>query len=138
MLKFILANKKMLGGVTAVLTAVILSYQVYNHIYERGRLDERIEMQARVNAQFEAQRREYERLLQERITQIADDYEAQLELEREKVRVEYRTQEVIRYVDREIVVPAECTDLANNVISVLQQATGIVTGATNNRARSTD
>lgn len=138
MLKFILANKKMLGGVTAVLTAVILSYQVYNHIYERGRLDERIEMQARVNAQFEAQRREYERLLQERITQIADDYEAQLELEREKVRVEYRTREVIRYVDREIVVPAECTDLANNVISVLQQATGIVTGATNNRTRSTD
>ena len=41
------------------------------------------------------------------------------------------TVEVIKYVDREIKVPATCDDLVNNVISVRQQATGII-----NRARS--
>jgi hypothetical protein len=95
-------------------------------------------MQARVNAQFDAQRKEYEQLLQTRIQQVADDYSARLELEREKVRVEFITQEVVRYVDREIEVPAECTALADNVVSVLKQATEIVTNATNQRAGSTD
>jgi len=137
-IKFLFANKKLLGGATAVLTAIILGYQVYDHIYEQGRLAERIEMQIKMNEQFEAQRKEYEKLIKERMTQLSSDFEEQLAVEREKVKIEYRTREVIKYVDREIQVPAECDALAANIISVLQQATELASTAANGSTRRTD
>jgi hypothetical protein len=48
----------------------------------------------------------------------------------ERVRIEYVTQteikEVIRYVDKEIIVPTDCEPLASHVVSVLSQATSAV------------
>ena len=52
----------------------------------------------------------------------------------DRVRVEYITQtkikEVIKYVDKEIIVPADCEPLASHVVSVLSQSTGVVNSAT--------
>lgn len=48
----------------------------------------------------------------------------------ERVRIEYTTnteiKEVIKYVDKEIIVPADCEPLAAHVVSVLNQATSAV------------
>lgn len=68
------------------------------------------------------QHKEYERKLKE---QSAIDLKKALETAKAQQKVIIQTQEVIRYVDREIKVPSGCDDLANDVISVLKQASDI-------------
>lgn len=130
--------KKAIAGIGAILTVLVLWNQIHDHIYNKGVSDERVRLQAEFNRQYEAQRKEFDKQLQNQLQTISDDYQAQLEIERARVRIEYRTKEVIEYVDREIEVPIGCDALVNDVIRVLQQATGIVsyssaqfTGSTN-------
>jgi hypothetical protein len=56
----------------------------------------------------------------------------------ERVRVEYVTQteikEVVKYVNKEIIVPADCEPLATSVVGVLSQTTSAI----NNAAKSSD
>lgn len=52
----------------------------------------------------------------------------------ERVRIEYITnteiKEVIKYVDKEIIVPTDCEPLADHVVSVLDKATSAVSRST--------
>lgn len=138
MITFILKYKKIIGGLTALLTLLVLWNQVHDHIYKKGVLDERIRLQAEFNKAFEAQRKEYEIQLQNRLQTLSEDYEDQLRIERERVKIEYITKEVIEYVDREIEIPVGCDDLANNVVRVLQQATRITSTAADTSSRSSN
>jgi len=119
--------KAILAAAGALVALLIALHQYGSARYDAG-YDAAI---AEVNAQTAVKLSESN---QEALSDIVDDNADTAE----RVRVEYITQtqikEVIKYVDKEIIVPADCEPLASHVVSVLTQATSAVSRS----AKSTD
>lgn len=99
---------------------------VSTNSFNKGVESERIRLQKEHVKILKAQRETMEKQFAE--TQLIYTEEAQQRLEREKskVRTEYVTQEVIKYVDKEIYVEPACDALADHVVRVFEQATELV------------
>lgn len=69
---------------------------------------------------------DYQRDMKKALKLQSDEFKVALETARSQKEVITKTNEVIKYVDREIKVPVGCDDLANSVISVFKQATDII------------
>lgn len=115
---------------TGALALIITLYQIHDYIYETGFKAGQEKLIKEHNIEIEKQRKEYEQAVQKALNIISRDYGEEIERLKNEAVVEYRTKEVIKYVDREIIVPSECTDLANDVVGMLSQATSIVINAT--------
>lgn len=129
--------KKYWPHITGALALIVSLHQIHSYVYETGfkaGQDALIKMH---NEEIEKQRKEYEQAVQKALNVISKDNSEELERIKKEAIVEYRTKEVIKYVDREIVIPSECTDLANDVVRMLSQATSIVINATGT-TQSTD
>lgn len=122
---------------TGALALIISLYQIHDYIYETGFKAGQEKLIKEHNIEIEKQRKEYEQAVQKALNVISKDNSEELERIKNEAIIEYRTKEVIKYVDREIIVPSECTDLANDVVGVLSQATSIVINATGT-TQSTD
>lgn len=125
---------KYIPHITAVLALVAGLYQLHNYIYNQGRQAERALMQAELNKAMQAQQEIYRQQVQSALAAQASDHAAEIQRLAANQQTEVITQEIIRYVDREIIVPAECDLLASNVVSLLQQTTAVISSA----HRSTD
>ena len=130
MFRFLTAHKKILG-IGALVIVIGASFYAWNqNTYQRGVLDERMRLSDEYARVLEQQRQEYE-IASQRATQL---FEQELEEELARARAQVETQveikEVVRYVETEIEVPADCTQLADNVSRVLKQATDIIRRAT--------
>lgn len=138
MIKWIIANKRVLGYAAGAITAAVSIYQLHDYIYKQGYNAAATEIQSKHNELIENQRKEYERKTQQAIDTLSADHAAEVERLRNEVKTEVITKEVIKYVTDTIEVPADCEPLAVNVVSVLNQATSIVSDATNGSSRSAD
>ena len=129
--------KKYWPYITGALALIVSLYQIHSYVYETGFKAGQEALIKIHNQEIEKQRKEYEKAVQEALNIISKDYDEEIERLKNEAIVEYRTKEVIKYVDREIVIPSECTDLANDVVRMLNQATSIVINTTGT-TQSTD
>lgn len=128
MIRMLLANKKLIGYAGAALAAAVTLYQLHDHVYDSGYNAAVTDIKTEQNKLLEEQRSVYEKKIQAALDTITADNAAELERIKANQKTEYVTQEVIKYVDREIKVPVGCESLANDVVSVLSKATGIIIG----------
>lgn len=129
--------KKYWPYITGALALIVSLHQIHSYVYETGFKAGQEALIKIHNQEIEKQRKEYEKAVQEALNIISKDYDEEIERLKNEAIVEYRTKEVIKYVDREITIPSECTDLANDVVGMLNQATSIVINATGT-TQSTD
>lgn len=119
MWQFITGNKGIIGAIAGVLGLLLALNEYGDYKQEQGYQLAVSE----INAQTAVKLSESN---QEALNDITQDNADTTE----RVRVEYVTEtkikEVIKYVDREIIVPADCEPLAAHVVSVLSQATSAV------------
>ena len=119
MMEFITGNKGIIGAIAGIIGLLLALNEYGDYKHEQGYQLAVVE----INAQTAAKLSESN---QEALNDIVDDNADTTE----RVRVEYITQtqikEVIKYVDKEIIVPADCEPLAAHVVSVLEQATSAV------------
>ena len=125
---FVKANKAIIGYATAVAGLLMALYQVGSAIYETGRESMRTELIAEHNKAMEAAKKEYEDKVSKALKRIQKDHADELVRVRNEQVIVTKVKKVIEYVDKEIVVQAECDALANSVVVVLKQAIDIVNG----------
>ena len=111
--------KSILAAAGAVVSLAVGLHQFGNYRYEQGYKAATVDAGAALAKQ-----------LAEHNQKALDDIAADNTDTIERVRIEYVTQtqikEVIKYVDKEIIVPTDCEPLASHVVSVLSQATSAV------------
>lgn len=135
-LKKLLSNKAV-QYIIGVATAITLLYQIGDSIYDKGRADERIAIQAEHNKLLEAARKKYEEQHQEALDILAADMQDEIERIKSNQATEDRKDAVIEFIGETIKVPAECSVLVDNITSVFRKARGIANGDTG-KARSQD
>lgn len=119
-------NKWIIGIVLVVLFVIFIIYQWRGNIYQQGVLDERSRLTQEYAVIMEQQRQEYE-IASERASQLfSEELEQELSRAREQASAETEIREIIQYVLRPIEVPANCEQLADDIIGVLQQTTDII------------
>ena len=138
MIQWILANKKLLSYASGAITVAVILYQLHGYVYDNGYRAAMTQIQAEHNAALEQQRKEYEHKTQVALDTLSADHAAEVARLRAEFKTEVVTQEVIKYVTKTIEVPSGCDQLAADVVSVLDKATGIVIGAANGSAESSD
>lgn len=129
--------KKYWPYIAGALALIVSLYQIHGYVYETGFKAGQDALIKIHNEEIEKQRKEYEQAVQKALNIISRDYDEEIERLKNEAIVEYRTKEVIKYVDREIVVPNECTDLADSVVRMLSEATNTVISTTGT-TQSTD
>lgn len=111
--------QKYIGYITGGLALIAGLYGLYNHGYNEGARSAIAEIQA---AQLDQLTKDTDKAL---VDIVADNDTAA-----ERVRIEYVTnteiKEVVRYVEKEIVVPVGCDELAANIVRVRSKATSII------------
>lgn len=111
--------------VIATVATIVFTYKTG---YSNGELSQAlVHNQEQQRLLAETQRRAAERTRLQ-IQQLQDEHARELARERQRAQTNVRIEEIIKYVDREIVVTAECDAISNHVISVLEQATDTVRG----------
>ena len=133
-LKFLKANKAMIGYATAVAGLLMALYQVGSAIYDTGRESMRTELIAEHNEAMEAAKKEYEDKVSDALKRIQADHVDELARVRNEQEIITKVEKVVEYVDKEIIVQTECDALADNVIVVLKHAIDIVNGTGDSRS----
>lgn len=123
MFEFITGNKGIIGAAVGVIALLMALNEYGDYKYDKGYDAAAVA----INAQTAIEINEHNQ-------QALNDVVADNADTAERVRIEYVTEteikEVIKYVDREIIVPADCEPLAAHVVSVLSQATSAVSRST--------
>lgn len=118
-MEFITGNKGIIGAIVGFISLLLALNEYGDYKYQKGYDSAIVE----INAQTAVAVNEHN---QEALNDVVADNADTTE----RVRIEYVTnteiKEVIKYVDREIMVPADCEQLASHVVSVLDQATSAV------------
>ena len=126
----ILNNGKLIAGVTGVVGLLTALYQLHNHVYDRGYDAAKIHFVAEQNKALDAQREAHNKEVKDIISRIQQDHQDELNRVRSEREIITKVETVTKYVDKKIIVQAECELLASDVISVLKQATDIVSTST--------
>ena len=124
------SNKAAIGYASVVAGLLFTLYQLHSAVYESGRESMRTELIAQHNAAMENARKDYEKRVNESMLRVQADHADELARVRNEREIITKVEKVTEYVDKEIIVQSECDDLANDVISVLKQATNIVNATT--------
>lgn len=138
MIGFIFKYKKVIALVAGASALAAGIYMWNQNTYQRGVLDERMRFSELHNQILDEQRQQYEKAAQEAIQLQQIELEEELARVRAEAETKTEIKEVVRYVETEIEVPADCDALATNVSRVLKQATNIVRSATTTSARDTN
>lgn len=120
------ANKAAIGYASVVAGLLFTLYQLHSAVYESGRESMRTELIAQHNAAMENARKDYEKRVNESMLRVQADHADELARVRNEREIITKVEKVTEYVDREIIVQAECDDLADSVVVVLQQAADII------------
>lgn len=115
-----------IAAAVALATAI---YQLHNYIYNQGRQAERAAMQSQINEALAEQQTIYRQQFQSALNAQASDHASEISRIRDNLKTEVITKEIIRYVETEVVIPGECNDLANDVVSLLKQTTAVIHSA---------
>lgn len=113
-----------------ILTVIVLVHQAYDFVYEKGRHDERIELQAQHNKALADARKLYEKQQQEALEILTKDMQDEIERIRSKQKTEEQRNEVIAFIGETVKVPPGCTAFANNLVRVLRKVRDIANGDT--------
>lgn len=125
MISWILANKKLLGYITGAVGFLVSLYQLHSYVYDSGRESMRIEIQSQYNEQLELARKEYEKDIQDSLNRMQANHNDEIKRVTNEKEIITKVETVTEYVNKEIIVQAECDALASDVISVLKQAANI-------------
>lgn len=101
----------------------------HSYVFEQGRKAERAELQEAYGKALTKQYDDYQQQVNHALVTQANDYADELARLSDNQQTEVITQEIIRYVEKEIIVPGECVSLAGDIVGVLQQTTGIIAAA---------
>ena len=126
---WVLANKKLLGYITGAVGFLVSLYQLHSYVYDSGRESMRVEIQSQYNEQLSLARKEYEQDIQSTIMRMQANHNDEIERVANEKEIITKVETVTEYVDKEIIVQAECDALASDVISVLKQAANISTNS---------
>ena len=127
---WLLANKKLFGMVTGAIGFIVVIYQLYGHIYDSGRESMRVEIQSQYNEQLELARKEYEKDIQDSLNRMQANHNDEVKRIINEREIITKVETVTEYVDKKIIVQAECDALAADVVGVLKQAASIANSAT--------
>jgi hypothetical protein len=116
-----------LWAVIAVVAALATAYNIGKSVAEGEAAQQRADA-------LEQQRERLHKRYAENVATLQSDHTAALARARANTTTETEIREVIKYVDREIKVPGECTQLASDVVRVQHEASRIIREA----ARSAD
>lgn len=125
MISWILANKKLIGYITGAVGFLVSLYQLHSYVYDNGRESMRVEIQSQYNAQLSLAREEYEKDIQATIVRMQANHNDEIKRVANEKEIITKVETVTEYVNKEIIVQAECDALASDVISVLKQAANI-------------
>jgi hypothetical protein len=125
-LSFLLSHKKLIAGLVASIGLLVSVSQVYDWVYTKGVNDTIVKIQSEQLLLDGARRLETESRIKESLSLQKEFYENRIESLKKEKEVEAQVKEVIRYVNKEIIVPSDCTDFSNDIIGVLKQANDIV------------
>lgn len=122
-------NKALLGKISAVLGAVLVLYQIHDHIRQNAIRDCQTSAQAALNAKVDELRKQYEKKVQDALDLQSLEHQEDLIRVRGEVVIKERTKVVTEYVDRIKEIPAECDSLMLDVGRVLSDSTNTVISA---------
>jgi len=126
---WISANKKILGYVAGAVGFLVSLNQLHGYIFDSGRESMRVEMQSQYNEQLELARKEYEKDIQDSLNRMQANHNDEIQRVLSEREIITKVETVTEYVNKEIIVQAECDALAADVVGVLKQAASITNGA---------
>lgn len=110
-----------------ILAAVIVLSSVWlwgnSHGYGNGYQDKADEYQTAYDEALQAQKEEYNRKVAKAIDMAAKERSEAVRRAKQEREIVTKTEKVIEYVETEILVPGDCTDLATDVNRVLIDST---------------
>jgi len=122
---WLLANKKLLGYVAGAVGFLVSLYQLHGYVFDSGRESMRVEMQSQYNEQLELARKEYEEDIQDLLNRMQANHNDEIKRVLSEREIITKVETVTEYVNKEIIVQAECDTLAADVVGVLKQAASI-------------
>ena len=127
MILSMLAGKtKLIGILSGIIGLGIALYQLHDHVYDAGRESMKQELISEQNKRYIELRKEYEKSVDNAVALIKKDYDERLGRIKATERIITQTKVVKEYVEKEIIVTEQCDVLATNIVSLLSQATSIV------------
>ena len=124
---FVKKYKGAIGSIAAIVALAVSIGQIYDWIYDKGYDAAIIKVKAEQTLLQEEIIKEAEERMKIALKKQKALYEEELANVKAEVVIKTEVKEVIKYVDREIQVSPDCADLAYDVVSVLSEATRIVT-----------
>ena len=124
-LKWLVSNQKYVAYGSAVVALLIALYQLHDHVYDSGYRAAEVDLVSKHNKALSEQREKYQADLDNRVAQLQADHNDEVERVRSERETITKVEKVIEYVDKEILVEAQCDDLAVSVVRMLKQATDI-------------
>lgn len=130
MLTWLTANKKILGYASGALALLVTLYQLHDYVYDSGYQSAVNDITAEHNKALEQARKGYEKEIEKSLSRLQADHQDELTRVRNEREIITKVETVTEYVDREIIVEAQCDKLASDVVSVLSKATSIINTST--------
>lgn len=122
---FLLKHKASIASIAAGIGLLVSASQVYDWVYSKGVNDTIVKIQSEQVLLDEERRKQTELEIKKSLDLQKQFYEERLVSLMKEKEVEVQVKEVIRYVNKEIVIPSDCTEFSNSVVSVLKQANDI-------------
>lgn len=129
MIANLLQYKKHIAAVAGIATLLVTLYQLHDSVYDSGYSAAVVELTAKHNQALEDARKQYEKEINDSISRMQIDHKEELQRVRNEREIITKVEKVTEYVDKEIIVEAQCDELAANVVSVLKQATDITSAS---------
>lgn len=120
-------GKKLAGGLVAIIGIFTALISYGNSKYDNGYKAAEVDFTARQNELISEKRKEWQKQADEALAQINKDHADELQRIKDEVKTQTKIETVVKYVTEKIPVevPGECTDITNDVIRVLVEATRI-------------
>lgn len=143
MLQFlsVLGNyKKAIAVVSSIIGLAVAAYQLHDHVYTNGYKAAETKMQAEYAAKVEQMQQEYRKDVEDALKKQATEYQSEIDRMAAEKEIVVKTETVKEYVDKivRVEVPAECDPVIDDVIRMLDSATGIIHTASNGSAGGED
>lgn len=114
----------------AITFSIVILMLVFQLGYSKGYSNKSDEYQKAYDKAVLEQRKIFAKKIAEAEALLISETKAEIERVKQNQKVKIKEVEVIKYVEREIKIPTNCTNLARNINRVLHDAASNVTEAT--------
>lgn len=120
--------KKAIAMVSSIIGIAVAAYQLHDHVYSNGYKAAEAKMQAEYAAKIEDMQVQYRKDVEDALKRQATEYQSEIDRMAAEKEIVVKTETVKEYVDKivRVEVPAECDPVIDDVIRMLDSATGII------------